>query len=113
MSNFTRAYVCSRVPLYVEVASVIQQRIEMGYWRLGQKISTLEELEREFQVSRVTVRQAMKLLCREELLHPRAGRGTFVADSAEDRRRVVNIGPARARKYLALRSQEGFLSAQT
>lgn len=86
MSKLARAYDRSRVPLYIQVASVMRQRIETGYWQPGQKISTLEELEREFEVARVTVRQAIELLREEELLRCHQGRGTFVADAPPNKR---------------------------
>lgn len=68
----------SRMPRYVQVASVLRRRIEDGYWALGDKITTLDELEREFGVARVTVRQAVDLLQSEGLLKSVQGRGTFV-----------------------------------
>ena len=86
MSKLARAYDRSRVPLYIQVASVMRQRVETGYWQPGQKISTLEELEREFEVARVTVRQAIELLREEDLLRCRQGRGTFVADEPPNKR---------------------------
>src|SRR3712207_2581968 len=86
MSKFGRAYDRSRVPLYIQVASVMRQRIETGYWQPGQKISTLEELEREFEVARVTVRQAIELLREEDLLHCHQGRGTFVVNEPPNKR---------------------------
>jgi GntR family transcriptional regulator len=86
MSKLARLYDLSRVPLYLQVAAVIRQRIETGHWRPGQKISTLEELEREFEVARVTVRQAVDLLRREGLLYCQQGRGTFVSGERPDKR---------------------------
>jgi GntR family transcriptional regulator len=86
MSKLARVYDRSRVPLYLQVASVMRQRIEVGHWHPGQRISTLEELEREFEVARVTVRQAVELLVEEGLLYCHQGRGTFVAAEAPKRR---------------------------
>lgn len=68
----------SRVPRYLQVASVLSRRIRDGYWAVGEKIATLEELEREFGVARVTVRQAVDLLQDEGLVKSFQGRGTFV-----------------------------------
>ena len=85
MSEFLQAYDRSRIPLYIQVASVLRQRIETGQWALGQQISTLEELESEFKVARVTVRQAIDMLRQEGLLHAQQGRGTFVAERKPDR----------------------------
>ncbi len=74
------------MPLYVQVASALRRQIATGQWQPGQQISTLEELEREYQVARVTVRQAVALLQKEGLLHRQQGRGTFVADKVSNKR---------------------------
>ena len=85
MSKLQATYARSRVPLYIQVASALRQRIENGLWRPGQKISTLEGLETEFEVARVTVRQAVEMLQNEGLVRRQQGRGTFVADKLRDK----------------------------
>lgn len=85
MSKLLRAYDRSRVPLYIQVAAVLRQRIESRQWLPGEKISTLEELEREFQVARVTIRQAIEVLRQEGRLLCQQGRGTFVSEKAQNR----------------------------
>ncbi len=85
MSKLKTTYARSRIPLYIQVASALRQRIENGLWQPGQKISTLERLEREFEVARVTVRQAVEMLQNEGLVHRQQGRGTFVADKLQDK----------------------------
>ncbi|MEP9355794.1 GntR family transcriptional regulator [Xanthobacter sp. KR7-65] len=85
MSKLLKSYDRSRIPLYIQVASVMRQRIQSGQWAPGQRISTLEELEREFQVARVTVRQAIAVLQEEGLLHAQQGRGTYVSDLTPSR----------------------------
>jgi GntR family transcriptional regulator len=85
MSKLLKAYDRSRIPLYIQVASVMRQRIDSKQWLPGQKISTLVELEQEFQVARVTVRQAVDILCEEGLLQCHQGRGTFVSEKPPDR----------------------------
>ena len=85
MSELSKVYDRSRVPLYIQVASVMRRRIETKHWLPGQKISTLVELEREFEVARVTIRQAIDILREEGLLHSQQGRGTFVAETPVSR----------------------------
>jgi GntR family transcriptional regulator len=85
MSELSRVYDRSRVPLYIQVASVMRRRIETRQWLPGEKISTLVELEREFEVARVTIRQAIDLLREEGLLHSQQGRGTFVTKAPASR----------------------------
>lgn len=85
MSKLKSMYARSAVPLYIQIASALRQRIESGHWQPGQKISTLEELEREFEVARVTVRLAIELLENEGLVQRQQGRGTFVADKVVNR----------------------------
>ena len=84
MGKFSAIYDRSRVPLYLQVASVMRQRINSGHWAEGERISTLEELEEEFGLARVTIRQAIELLRAEGLLQAQQGRGTFVSGRASE-----------------------------
>ena len=76
----------SRVPRYLQVASVLRRRLRDRRWPVGARIATLEELEREFGVARVTVRQAIDLLQGEGLVKSFQGRGTFVTRTPENDR---------------------------
>jgi GntR family transcriptional regulator len=74
-------------PFYAQLADLLRQRIARGMWTKGQKLPSIEQLMHEFDVARVTVRQAVNLLAQEGLLSPQAGRGTFVTTTlAQDRR---------------------------
>ena len=86
MSKFTQLFDRSRAPLYVQVAAVMRERIDSGQWVEGEKISTLEELEKEFAVARVTIRQGIELLRKDGLLEARQGRGTFVSGRSKKQR---------------------------
>src|SRR6188768_3750632 len=68
----------SPVPRYAQLADVLRGRIARGLLKRGDQLPTLEELMQEFDVARVTVRQAIELLSREGLLSAQQGRGTFV-----------------------------------
>lgn len=68
----------SGIPRYLQVASVLRKRIEDGGWKVGDRVSTIEELERELGVARVTIRQAIEILHEEGLLRSHQGKGTFV-----------------------------------
>lgn len=70
-----------RVPRYVQVASVLRRRVESGVWPVGTRLPSIEAMEGEFGVARVTVRQALDILRDEDLIEPRQGRGTFVLKS--------------------------------
>src|SRR5437660_9594300 len=80
------SYSQNRVPRYLQVASALRQRLKDGRWAVGDKIATLEELESEFQVARVTVRQAIDMLQTEGLVRSYQGKGTFVMKAPESDR---------------------------
>ena len=77
-SQMHRVFGDSPIPRYAQLADLLRQRIARGLWRTGERCRSLEELMREFDVARVTVRQAVDLLAREGLLSAQQGRGTFV-----------------------------------
>jgi GntR family transcriptional regulator len=86
MTELAKTLRLSAVPLYIQVAAELRRRIESGRWASGQKISTIEDLQEEFGVARVTVRQAVELLEKDGLVRRQQGRGTFVAADLEDTR---------------------------
>jgi GntR family transcriptional regulator len=71
------------VPLYHQVANMLQARIFTRTASPGSLLGTEKDLARAFGVSRVTVRKAIDLLVRDGLVEPRRGRGTFVAADAQ------------------------------
>jgi GntR family transcriptional regulator len=76
------------IPRYVQLADLIRQRVDKGEWQPGRKLPSIDELMAQFDVARVTVRQAIALLADEGLLSPERGRGTFVTEKAGARRRL-------------------------
>lgn len=75
----------SGVPLYLQLATAVRQRIHCGNLPPGTKIPSLGDLQTEFGVARVTVRQAMDRLEREGLISRHKGKGTFVKSNGGDR----------------------------
>ena len=86
MGKLAETYKRSNVPLYLQVASILRRRVETGHWKPGSQISTIKELEREFEVARVTVRQAIDMLQTEGLVRRQQGKGTFVTKHLKEKR---------------------------
>ncbi len=82
----------SPVPRYAQLADLFRGRIARGVWRSGDKLPPIERLMREFDVARVTVRQAVGVLAREGLVSPQRGRGTFVSGEPPERHRSLRLG---------------------
>lgn len=76
----------SPIPLYYQVSSVIRQRIYNGVYEASTRLPSEEELARDFQVSRATLREAITQLVQAGELVRRHGLGTFV--TAKERGRV-------------------------
>ena len=66
------------MPRYAQLADILRRRIARNRWPPGTQLPTLQALMQEFDVARVTVRQAMELLARDGLVSAERGRGTFV-----------------------------------
>ncbi len=70
----------SPVPLYYQLQEIIRSRIEGGHWQPGEHIPTENELCKEFNLSKGTVRQALSSLVSEGALYRRRGMGCYVAN---------------------------------
>jgi GntR family transcriptional regulator len=73
------------VPLYHQIQHLIRHRIHSGLYRPGTQIPSEHELSSELAVSRVTLREALRELVRENLLVRIQGKGTFVASNPPKR----------------------------
>lgn len=69
----------SPLPLYHQLKKVIEERIDSQQWLPGMRLPSERELCDQFQVSRITVRQAITELVNAGRLNRHQGIGTFVA----------------------------------
>lgn len=70
-------------PIYQQIAAVITKRIKDGTYPPRRAIPSEAALGEEFDVSRNTVRAAIRLLAEQGLVVTVAGRGTFVKGPEE------------------------------
>jgi len=68
----------SRQPLYLQLAAEFRRNIEQGIWVQGAQIPSLEDMTRDYQVARMTLRNAIGILVSEGLIRRGRGLGTFV-----------------------------------
>jgi len=79
-------------PLSTQIKNIIRRRIEGGEFSPSMRIPPEQKLAEEFEVSRMTVREAIIELVNEDLLYRRVGKGTFIAEPSSVKERVLNIG---------------------
>ncbi|MCW2998888.1 MAG: GntR family transcriptional regulator [Solirubrobacterales bacterium] len=68
----------SPLPVYFQIALDIRARLAAREWTTGQRIAPELALAREYDVSRVTIRQALAELVKDDLLERHRGSGTYV-----------------------------------
>lgn len=73
-------------PRYARLAQLLRQRIDKGVWKPGERLPSLEALMAEFDVARVTARQAISRLAQEGRVSVGRGRGTVVQPRAASER---------------------------
>ena len=91
----------SERPLYRVVAEQIEARIVSSNCTPGTLLPTEAVLEREFDVSRITIRQALGLLKRRGILASRSGLGTFVRPGATNQKAMRFTGSLHEIVYYA------------
>lgn len=71
-------------PLYVQLKDSLVADINSGRYHAHHRLPSERELSDQFQVSRMTVRQALLGLARDGVIYARVGKGTFVAEPKID-----------------------------
>ncbi|MGD9974418.1 MAG: FadR/GntR family transcriptional regulator [Desulfatirhabdiaceae bacterium] len=81
-----------RVKVYEEISRQIEELIQSGKLKPGDKLPTERELSEIFNVSRHSVREAIRVLENNQLINSVAGSGTYVAlrENQESINSIVN-----------------------
>ena len=83
----------SVTPAYFQIQSIVEELIEQGEFGPGSQLPSALDLAKRFEVSPMTIRQALTPLVQKGFLERRQGSGTFVATSEQlASRRKVHLG---------------------
>ena len=69
----------SKLPLYQQLYETLRSDILSSDWKAGDLLPPESELVERYEVSSITIRQALDMLHKEGLIYRQRGRGTFVA----------------------------------
>lgn len=69
----------SRIPKYQQIINSIIEDIENGYFKVGQKIPSINEISEEYYLSRDTVEKAYNHLKDRKIIVSAKGKGCYVA----------------------------------
>jgi GntR family transcriptional regulator len=69
----------SPIPLYHQLRTVLERQIERGDWKPNDRLPAEDDLSVRYEVSKITVREALKLMSAAGLVRREQGRGTFVS----------------------------------
>lgn len=65
-------------PLYLQIKDHLLSKLDAGFWQEDEMLPTEAELCEEYNVSKITVREAVKILVKDGKLSRTPGKGTFV-----------------------------------
>ncbi|MGG1677767.1 GntR family transcriptional regulator [Neobacillus sp. NRS-1170] len=88
-------------PMYLQIKEVLKDRILHGVYAIHTNIPSEPQLEEEFNVSKITVRNAIKELVQEGYLEKKSGKGTKV---------IANVSTAKlskGKRFTELLVEEG------
>jgi GntR family transcriptional regulator len=72
------------IPYYLQVAETIRSRIQAKHYNQGDMIPSYRQLEKEFNISNITVRKAVEILVQDGIVNRKRGVGTEVSRIEED-----------------------------
>lgn len=81
----------SPIPVYYQLKEEIQEKINKGIWKVNECIASERELVEQYEVSRMTVRQALGELVQEGILVREKGKGTFVCEPKVKQKDVMSF----------------------
>lgn len=83
----------SSVPLYLQLATKLEEAIYNKEYNDGEKLPSENQLCKQYSVSRITVRQALSKLEQKNLVYSVHGKGTFVrlADMSQSLVKIVSF----------------------
>ncbi|HEX2986521.1 MAG TPA: GntR family transcriptional regulator [Caproiciproducens sp.] len=100
-----------KMPAYMAMHDHLKEDIKSGKYQIGDLLPTESELEKIFQVSRTTVRQAMSVLAQEGLVEIKQGRGTMVLDykTKQDLNKVTSVTESLRRRGYTVRTKSMYI----
>jgi ABC-type sugar transport system substrate-binding protein len=78
-------------PKYLQLCEIIRDAIDLGKYKKGERLPSESELEREFNVSSITVRKCIDILKNEGLIERVQGVGTFIKVNRDTRYNAENL----------------------
>ena len=73
----------SDTPLYMQLANMLSDGIASGDWRANQALPSERVLSDILEISRVTARKAIDMLCDRGMLTRKRGSGTYITPKLE------------------------------
>lgn len=84
----------SPIPAYYQLKNIILRKIHSGEYPEGSRIPSERDFGESFNISRMTVRQALNQLGMEGVLIREKGRGTFVSKSKLEQKNIMSFSDA-------------------
>jgi DNA-binding transcriptional regulator YhcF (GntR family) len=92
LSGFLAIDELSKIPKYQQIVDTIVSDIERGVVKVGEKISSINEMSEEFYLSRDTVEKAYRILCKRGIITAVRGKGFYVSStSRRDGKRILLV----------------------
>lgn len=89
-------------PLYAQLADAVEQAIESGSLKTGDRLSPHHELAAQLEVNIATVTKAISVLKQKGLVDSRPGRGTLIRDRRKEPEPPFQTAPAQVAGLLDL-----------
>jgi len=67
----------NHIPLYIQLADTLREQIRSGEIPAGSKLPSETEMIRQYNLGRLTIREALSILANEGLIEKQHGKGTF------------------------------------
>ncbi|QIL46534.1 GntR family transcriptional regulator [Vagococcus coleopterorum] len=98
------------VPLYLQVATQIEQGILQGSFKEGEQVPSTTEISKSYNINPATVLKGMNQLVADGVIEKRRGIGMFVTDTGVDKifkKRATQFAEERLAEFITEAKQLG------
>lgn len=91
MNSKIKLDISSKIPVYKQIIREIQELVDLGEYRMGDYIPSMNELADDLQISKETVKKAYSILREKGIIDSSHGKGFYITNDGQNKIKILLI----------------------